>query len=154
MKLLNITYPDINNGPGCRVTIWLPGCTHRCPGCHNAWTAEYDQGYPFDDKARSELFDILDKDYISGLTVSGGDPLDQSDEILGDLAGLLSEVKERYPDKTIWLYTGYTLDTLHDMQLDVLEHCDVLVDGPYIEALRDPSLAFRGSSNQHIIHLQ
>ena len=85
MKYLKITSPDIENGPGCRVTLWIPGCTHKCPGCHNAWTADYNQGKVFDEDAYNELKSILDKPYIKGLTISGGDPMDQDDQTLIDL---------------------------------------------------------------------
>ena len=153
MKYLKITSPDINNGTCCRVTLWLPGCTHKCPGCHNAWTADYNIGKDFDDKAKCEIYNILNKSYISGITISGGDPLDQNETILEELKLFLCELKEKYPTKSIWIYTGYKYNDLNTNQLAVLAYCDVLVDGPYIRELNDPSLAFRGSSNQDIIIL-
>lgn len=154
MKYINITHPDINNGLGCRVTLWIPGCSHNCPGCHNKWTHNYEQGYDFDDKTKEELFNLLSKSYIKGLTISGGDPLDQTKYILGELSQLLSEINNRFPTKDIWVYTGCTYEHLNEDQLNVLKHCDVLVDGPYMESLRDTSLPFRGSSNQRIINLK
>lgn len=154
MKYLNITSPDIENGPGCRVTLWIPGCTHRCPGCHNAWTANYNQGQEFTQDTYEELCSILDKPYIKGLTISGGDPLDQNDEVLTDLCQLVFDIKEKFPYKDIWLYTGYMIEQLKDMQLDILHYVDVLVDGPFIQDWKDTTLPFRGSLNQRIIDLK
>lgn len=150
MRYITITHPDINNGTGCRVTLWIPGCTHNCPGCHNAWTACYNIGQIFDQNAKDLIFKELSKDYIAGLTVSGGDPLDQSFEVLEELKEFLVEVKEKFPSKNIWLYTGFYLDDLSPSQLDVVNICDVVVDGPFIKSQADPSLAFRGSNNQTI----
>lgn len=153
MKYINITHPDINNGTGCRVTLWIPGCTHNCPGCHNAWTSHYNIGKEFDENAKELIYNELSKPYIDGLTISGGDPLDQNLGTLADLREFLVTIKDRFPTKTIWLYTGYYLDDLNDWQLEVVNLCDVIVDGPFIKELADKSLAFRGSSNQKIIHL-
>lgn len=154
MKYLNITSPDIENGPGCRVTLWIPGCTHRCPGCHNAWTADYNQGQEFTQDTYEELCSILDKPYIKGLTISGGDPLDQNDEVLTDLCQLVFDIKEKFPYKDIWLYTGYMIEQLKGIQLDILNYVDVLVDGPFIREWKDTTLPFRGSLNQRIIDLK
>lgn len=148
-----MTYPDIENGPGCRVTIWIPGCTHKCPGCHNAWTANYNQGEDFTIDDFNKLCSILDKPYIKGLTISGGDPLDQDDATLIDLCQLVFDIKNKYPSKDIWLYTGYYKDDLHGIQLDILNYIDVLVDGPYERDKRDLTIPFRGSTNQNIIKL-
>lgn len=153
LKYLKITSPDVNNGTGCRVTLWIPGCTHKCPFCHNSWTADYNIGKPLDDTAKSLIFNILSKPYIAGLTISGGDPLDQSDVVLHELSKFLSDVKNKFPEKNIWMYTGYYYNDLKTNQLNVLKYCDVLVDGPFIKDLADPSLPFRGSSNQSIIYL-
>lgn len=153
MKYLKITSPDIENGPGCRVTLWIPGCTHKCPGCHNAWTADYNQGQEFTKDTFEELCSILDKPYIKGLTISGGDPLDQDDQTLIDLIQLCFDIKLEYPTKDIWLYTGYYKDDLKDKQIELLNYIDVLVDGPFEIDKRDTTLPFRGSSNQRIINL-
>lgn len=154
MKYLKITYPDIENGPGCRVTIWLPGCTHNCPGCHNKWTHDYSIGMDFTWDDFEALCNILSKPYISGLTISGGDPLDQSDETLIDLCQLVFDIKQRFPDKDTWVYTGFYKDDLHGIQLDILNYIDVLVDGPYEQDKRDLTIPFRGSTNQNIINLK
>lgn len=153
MKYLKMTSPDINNGPGCRVTLWLPGCSRNCPGCHNAWTHDYNQGDEFTQDTFDELCELLDKPYIAGLTISGGDPLMQNDDVLTDLLQLVYEVKEKYPTKTIWLYTGYWLNELNGIQLDILKYCDYLVQGPFEMHKKDTTLPFKGSSNQSITKL-
>lgn len=153
MKYLKITSPDIENGPGCRATLWIPGCTHKCPGCHNAWTSDYNQGQEFTQDTYEELCNILDKPYIKGLTISGGDPMDQDDQTLIDLIQLCFDISLEYPIKDIWLYTGYYKEDLKDKQLELLNYIDVLVDGPFEIAKRDTTLSFRGSSNQRIIKL-
>lgn len=153
MKYLKITSPDIENGPGCRVTLWIPGCTHKCPGCHNAWTADYNQGQEFTQDTYEELCNILDKPYIKGLTISGGDPMDQDDQTLIDLIQLCFDISLEYPTKDIWLYTGYYKEDLKDKQLELLNYIDVLVDGPFEIAKRDITLPFRGSWNQRIINI-
>ena len=153
MKYLKITSPDIENGPGCRVTLWIPGCTHKCPGCHNAWTADYNQGQEFTTDDFEYLKSILDKPYIKGLTISGGDPMDQDDQTLIDLIQLCFEISLEYPTKDIWLYTGYYKEDLKDKQLELLNYIDVLVDGPFEIDKRDTTLPFRGSTNQRIIQL-
>jgi anaerobic ribonucleoside-triphosphate reductase activating protein len=153
MKYLKITSPDIENGPGCRVTLWIPGCTHKCPGCHNAWTADYNQGKEFTTDDFEYLKSILDKPYIKGLTISGGDPLDQDDQTLIDLIQLCFDISLEYPTKDIWLYTGYYKEDLKCKQLELLNYIDVLVDGPFEMDKRDITLPFRGSTNQRIIKL-
>ena len=156
MRYLRITSPDINNGTGCRVTLWLPGCGRNCPGCHNAWTHDYNQGDEFTQDTFNELCSILDKPYIAGLTISGGDPLMQNDLVLTDLLQLVFDVKERYPDKPIWIYTGYWLHELEEMggiQMDILKYCDFIVQGPFSLYEKDTTLPFRGSSNQKITQL-
>lgn len=155
MRYLKITTPDINNGTGCRVTLWLPGCPWKCKGCHNEWTHEYNQGKVFDPMTEFDLFYELYKPEISGLTISGGDPLAQSDQTLNELLEFVKRVKNVFKDsKTIWVYTGYKIEELNELQLEILRHCDVLVDGRYDKDLRDITLAFRGSSNQRIINLK
>lgn len=155
MKYLKITAPDINNGIGCRVTLWLPGCSHNCFGCHNKWTHDYNQGIEFDQASKKEIYKWLDKKYIDGLTISGGDPLDQPNDILNDLIDFLKQVRQIYGDKkTIWVYTGFKIEELNDIQLEVLKYCNILVDGRYINELRNITLPFRGSENQRIIDLK
>ena len=154
MRYINITSPDINNGTGFRVTLWVAGCSHHCKGCHNPETWNYNQGKKLKE-IKEELFDKLSKSYISGITISGGDPLSQNKLSLLELYFLLRKIKRKFPNKDIWLYTGDVIEDINKDKLKklVLSQCDVLVDGPYKYALRDTSLAFRGSSNQRIIHL-
>lgn len=159
MNVLNVTSPDINNGNGCRVTVWVAGCRHKCKNCHNKWTWLYEQGTPLsDDKIRNAVFNELSKPYIEGITFSGGDPLDQSLASINELYMFIQEIHERFPDKTIWLYTGYTLEELKGFKKtcidNVLANIDYLVDGPYIDEQRDLTLPFRGSRNQRIINMK
>ena len=155
MKILNITSPDVNNGTGFRVTLWIAGCSHHCRGCHNPESWDYNQGKPLRE-VRKDLFDKLDKSYIQGLTLSGGDPLAQSRRNLLELYFLLRRIKKKFPNKDIWIYSGYTHEEILQDKFKklVLSQCDVLVDGLYKYALRDTSLPFRGSSNQRIIYLK
>lgn len=156
MKYLRITSPDINNGTGCRVTLWLPGCARNCEGCHNKWTHDYSLGMEFTKDDFDGLCNILEKPYIDGLTISGGDPLMQNDDVLIDLCQLVFEIKERFPNKTIWIYTGYWLHELEEMngiQMDILKYCDYIVQGPFSLYEKDTTLPFRGSANQKITKL-
>lgn len=155
MRVLNITSPDVNNGLGFRVTLWVAGCNHHCKGCHNPETWNYHQGKKLSE-VKKELFEQLDKEYIKGLTLSGGDPLAQNWKSLIELYILLGQIKRRFPNKDIWIYSGDVYENLleHPIKKRILQRCDVLVDGPYRYALRDTSLPFRGSSNQRIINLK
>lgn len=152
MKYSEITYPDVNNGEGCRVTLFVSGCSHRCKGCHNPETWNFDFGKDFNDKVKNRLFDIVSKPYIKGLTLSGGDPLDSYDDVLD----LVKEFRNRFGEtKDIWVYTGYVIDNLLTLNREeILEYIDVLVDGEYDEKQRDVSLPFRGSKNQRIIKIK
>jgi len=157
LRILDITAPDINNGNGIRVTLWVAGCTHKCKGCHNSWTWNYEQGKVLSKEFNNicdKLGEWLKKDYVEGLTISGGDPLDQSNESLYELNSLLRWVKLNYPKKNIWLYTGYVYEELNKVQKEVLEYVDVLVDGPFIEEKKSYMCPFRGSTNQRIIHIE
>jgi anaerobic ribonucleoside-triphosphate reductase activating protein len=150
VKYLNITKDDMLNGEGLRVVLWVSGCERHCQGCHNAFAWDADCGLEFDDVAREEIFSQLDKDYIAGLTLSGGDPL--SDKNRGAVADLISVVRARYPEKTIWLYSGYKWEEVCNEPL--MGEIDVLVDGEYIEGERDVKLHWCGSSNQRVIDVQ
>ena len=158
LRILNITAPDINNGNGVRVTLWVSGCSHKCKGCHNKWTWNYNQGKIFaedSDEILNKLSNWLSRDYVDGLTISGGDPLDQDKNTLFELKQIVNWVKTNFPSKTIWIYTGYTYEELNEYQLAVVENIDVLVDGPYKEELRDIAhCPFRGSTNQRIIYIK
>lgn len=154
MNYCGITAPDIANGTGCRVVLWISGCNHKCKGCHNPETWNYTYGKALNEDTKNIIYRWLSKPYIKGLTISGGDPLDRGDDELLELLNLCKEIKNNYPNKDIWIYTGYTYEELNNAQKEVLHYCDILVDGQYIEELRDLSLPFRGSSNQRIINLK
>ena len=149
MNIRSITFPDINNGLGCRVTLWTSGCNHHCKGCHNQCTWGFNEGRPFNDAEKEKLFSILSLPYIKGLTLSGGDPIDN----YADVLPLAKEAKAKFPDKDIWLYTGYTVEQLREMGRDeIIDYVDYIVDGEFVISKRDITLAFRGSSNQRIWH--
>ena len=144
MRYHKITYTDVNNGLGCRVTLWISGCTHHCKGCHNQETWSFESGRLFDDEATEKLFEILSLPYVKGLTLSGGDPVDSCEDVIA----LLKEMKEKFPEKDVWLYTGYQMCELFENE--ILNYVDYVVDGKYVEEERDTTLAFRGSKNQKI----
>lgn len=154
MRYHNITFPDMNNGDGLRVVLWLSGCSHKCKGCHNPQTWNVNSGIPFDEEAEKELFDALDKPYISGLTLSGGDPLHENN--LQNVLNLVNKIRLLLPQKTIWVYTGYTWEQCleHQIRKEIVTICDVLVDGEYIDSQRDITLKWRGSRNQRVINIQ
>ena len=146
----NITTDDMLNGDGLRVVLWTAGCTHKCEGCHNPITWDVQGGLLFDDHAKTEIFHELEKDYISGITFSGGDPLHPANcQAITDLA---KELRSRFPQKTIWLYTGFEWEEICTLQ--IVHYLDVLVDGRYIEKQRDTKLFWRGSANQRVIDVQ
>jgi anaerobic ribonucleoside-triphosphate reductase activating protein len=154
LRILDITAPDINNGNGLRVTLWVAGCKHHCKGCHNSWTWEFNQGKNLDTDIFDELSNWLSKDYIEGLTISGGDPLCQEGDGLSLLKSVITWVRRNFPKKNIWMYTGYVYEDLTGLKREIADSVDVLVDGPYIEELRDIAhTPFRGSTNQRIIYI-
>ena len=153
MNYHNITKDDMKNGDGLRVVLWVAGCSHHCENCQNPITWDPNDGIEFDSKAKEELYSILSLDYISGITFSGGDPLYCGNR--ETIYSLIKEIKELYPDKTIWLYTGYTFDqVLKIVPTEILQNIDVIVDGRYVEALRDTTLYWRGSHNQRVINVK
>ena len=153
MNYHNITKDDMKNGDGLRVVLWVAGCSHHCPNCQNPITWDPDDGKLFDKDARKELLDILSQDYISGITLSGGDPLFEGNR--EDIYELIEYTKSVYPNKTVWLYTGYTFSQLKEfVPIGILNKIDIIVDGPYIEKFRDATLKWRGSSNQRVIDVR
>lgn len=155
MNYHNITKDDMLNGDGLRVVLWVAGCSHHCKGCQNPVTWDPADGVPFTGETYAELVKELNHDYISGLTLSGGDPLFQYNRT--DIITLVELVKQRFPDKTIWCYTGFTWEEcFNDEQVRkyILPYIDVLVDGRYIETQRDVNLHWRGSKNQRVIKVQ
>lgn len=149
MRYHNITKDDMLNGDGLRTVLWVAGCTHACPGCHNPITWDINGGLPFDKAAKEELFSYLEKPYISGITFSGGDPLHPCNR--EEITELAKEIRQNFPQKTIWLYTGFLWEEICD--LPVVQYLDVLVDGEFVQALKDTKLYWRGSSNQRVINV-
>ena len=150
MNYLGIDKASISNGPGVRVVLWVSGCTVHCKGCQNPESWDFNAGKLFDKAAKQELFDALNKPYIRGITFSGGHPLEKENR--NKVYQLCKEIKNNFPTKDIWLYTGYTLENLQSYV--ILEYIDVLIDGPYIEEQRDITLKFRGSKNQRLIDVK
>lgn len=150
MNYAGIKKVDIANGPGVRVSLFVSGCRNHCPGCFNPETWDFDYGEPFTDETEEELIKALRPSWIQGLSILGGDPMEPENQEA--LLPFLRRVKEEMPEKDIWLYTGYCIEDVADSS--ILPYVDVLVDGPFIEAEKDISLAFRGSRNQRIIDLR
>lgn len=158
MNYFKIDKCSISNGDGIRTVLWLSGCSHDCEGCHNPETHDVSNGKFFDDNAKEELFNILSKPYVDGITFSGGDPLYFLN--IREVFKLSSEIREKFPNKTQWLYTGYTWEQIIEMSFEnslieeLINSLDVIVDGRFVKKLRDVSLQFRGSSNQRIIDVR
>lgn len=142
---------SVSNGTGVRTVLWVSGCGLFCRNCHNSQTWDFNSGIPFTDDTMQELLYELDKPYIKGLTLSGGHPLDplNAPEVLK----IVKRVKVNQPSKDIWIYTGYTWEYVmqNETLKEIMQYTNVLVDGEYVDELRDISLAFRGSGNQRII---
>lgn len=168
---------DMLNGSGLRVVVFMSGCDHHCPDCHNPQTWSPCSGKLFDTSAVKEIFKELDKDYISGVTFSGGDPLHENN--IYPMLGTLRWIKKEYPNKTIWLYTGYTLEELYNKyktykdkvfdasnvfewaeysawatRLDIIQECDVVCDGRFKKELADVNFPWVGSTNQRVIDMK
>lgn len=150
MNYHNITTDDMLNGDGLRVVLWVSGCTHHCPGCHNPQTWDAKSGILFDDQAKAEIFEELRKDYIDGITFSGGDPLFPDNRY--EVFRLIDEIRTLFPNKTVWLYTGYKFEVVKSLLK--LWPVDVLVDGMYVEDKRDVTLHWKGSGNQRVIDVK
>ena len=154
MNYHNIKTDDMLNGDGLRVTCWVSGCNMGCFNCYNPQTWDFDSGIPFTEETMQEILYDLSKPYIKGLTLSGGHPLDPHNA--PKVLEIVKRVKMVFPNKDIWIYSGYVWeDIIKDNTLkEILKCTDVLVDGAYVDELRDISLAFRGSSNQRIIDVK
>lgn len=150
MNYINILDCDIADGEGVRVTLFVSGCSHHCKDCQNPDSWNPETGKPFNQKAKQKLLELLSRDYIDGLTLSGGDPLFSPNREC--ITQLCKEVKEKFPNKTIWLYTGYEYKDIKS--LEVLNYIDILVDGEFQIDKRDITLPFRGSTNQSIIYIE
>ena len=141
------------DGEGFRTVIFFSGCRHRCPGCHNPETHDFSNGQIFDAKIQNEISSyVRETNLIAGVTLSGGDPMYSAEAVIP----FVEELKQTCPSKSVWIYSGFTYEEIiqDPLMKRLLSLCDVLVDGPFIEALRDITLAFRGSSNQRIIDVQ
>lgn len=151
---------DIANGPGVRVSLFVSGCTHHCKGCFNEMTWDFQYGREFAEEDVEKIIKLLEPSYIAGLTLLGGEPMEYRNQ--QGILPLLRRVKEKYPDKTVWCYTGYLYDKdiLEDFcgkweeTKEIVSYLDVIVDGEFVEELKDISLRFRGSSNQRIIDVR
>ena len=157
MNYHNIVQNDLMNGPGLRVVLFVSGCDHHCKNCQNPQTWDYNSGIPFDEPAMFEIIQGLKNDYISGLTISGGDPL--SEKNISVVMDIINRVREIYGnEKSIWVYTGYTIDELIDRgditTTSILKSIDGLVDSEYIDELKSPELPWIGSSNQHVFQMK
>lgn len=158
MNYANIKYIDTADGPGVRVSLFVSGCEIHCDGCFNKIAWDFDYGKPFTEIEENEILEACDKEYISGLTILGGEPFSPENQKV--IVELIKKFKEKFPKKTLWMYTGYVLDKdllpgqrkyVEGVTGLILDSIDVLVDGPFILAERNLSLKFRGSNNQRIL---
>ena len=154
MKYHNITHDDMLNGDGLRVVLWVAGCEHHCKGCQNPITWNPNKGITFDDKAKEEIFEELGKTHVSGITFSGGDPLHPRNR--SHVFLLIKQIKEKFPTKTIWVYTGYTWEQIQGNKYlpSVIKFVDVLVDGKFEKEKADFNYHWAGSTNQRVIDVQ
>lgn len=157
MNYAEIKCPDVANGPGCRVSLFVSGCTHHCPGCFNEQAQDFSFGKPFTNETIDEIIELLKPDYIKGMTLLGGEPFEPANQKA--LLPLVKRVRDTYPNKSIWAFSGYLFDK--DLlgrfakqmpeTMELLKRIDVLVDGEFILAQRDLMLKFKGSANQRTI---
>ena len=161
MKYSAIKYNDIANGPGVRTVLFVSGCTHHCKGCFQPETWDFDHGMPFTKEVEDQILDSLDSEYIEGLTLLGGEPMEPVNQEA--LVPFIRRFRERFPAKSLWCYTGYTYDVdvapaegkVHTAVTDeFLNMIDVLVDGEFVLEEKDITLLFRGSRNQRLIDLR
>lgn len=162
MNYATIKWTDIADGEGVRISLFVSGCTHHCKNCFNQVAWDFDYGEPFDETIQNKILKELSNDYIAGLSLLGGEPLEPQNQEA--LLPFIKQVRERYPKKTIWCYTGFVLEektgALKEINKNtpytkkLISMFDVLVDGAYIEELKDVRLKFRGSSNQRVIDVQ
>lgn len=153
MNYHDIKHDDMNNGPGLRVTLFVSGCDHYCNGCQNPETWDTKSGIPFDNTAIEEIFKQLNNDYISGITFSGGDPLNANNRV--EVCSLIHQIRLKYgKSKSIWIYTGYTWEEIVNTLTPVLLGVDVLIDGMFDKDLADVNYHWAGSTNQRVIDVQ
>jgi anaerobic ribonucleoside-triphosphate reductase activating protein len=150
---------DVANGPGVRVSLYVSGCTHHCKNCFNQEAWDFQYGKPFGSEAVQEIMEDLEPSYIRGFSLLGGEPFEPANQAV--LVGLLRHIRERFPEKTIWCYSGYLYDTellagkVGDPEItrEMLGYLDILVDGEFVDAEKDLNLRFKGSRNQRIINV-
>lgn len=160
MNYGEIKFPDIANGEGVRVSLFVSGCTHRCRGCFNPQTWDFSFGKPFTSETESYLLSLLENDFVSGLTLLGGEPLEAENQAV--LLPFVRRVKETFPTKTVWCYSGYTWESLlartqaqgGEITRQLLSYLDVLVDGPFLLEEKSVMLQFRGSRNQRVLDVR
>lgn len=160
MNYAGIKYCDIANGLGCRTVLFVSGCRNHCKGCFQPHTWDFTYGEPFDEAVQKEILDSLEPNYVSGLTLLGGEPFEPENQ--KELLPFVKKVRELYPKKNIWAFTGYLYDKdlvpggrRYTEETDqLLDMIDVLVDGPFVEELKDITLKFRGSQNQRVLDLK
>ncbi len=150
MRYHNITTDDMLNGDGLRTVLWVAGCNHHCDGCQNPITWDVDGGILFDEAAENELFEKVKPDYISGITFSGGDPLHPKNR--DEVTRLCEKFHTLFPQKNIWLYTGYLFEEISSLR--IIKNIDVLVDGEFVKPHADPKLHLKGSANQRVINVK
>ena len=150
MRYNKIRKMDISNGPGVRVSIFLQGCAFKCKNCFNPETHDFNGGLEFNQDVVNKVLELANKDHIAGLSILGGEPMHPKN--IEATKMLAKAFKEKYPDKTVWVWSGFLFDNLKDK--DVLNYIDVLVDGQFVDELRDPMLHWKGSSNQRVIDVQ
>ena len=159
MNYIDIYKSDTTNGPGIRVVLWVSGCSHKCKECHNPQTWDQNAGIEFDKDAEKTLVEYLKKPWIAGLTLSGGDPLFENN--LNEVYAIVKKIKTELPNKTIWLYSGFTWEDIFDSQDEnmllrqkIVSLCDVFVDGPFKINKKNLLLKWKGSENQKVIDVQ
>ena len=163
MRYAQITPFEICNGKGAGVSLFTQGCHFRCKGCFNQKTWDFDGGKEWTEEIKNKFFKLIDRPYIKRVSILGGEPL--ANENVSEVFNLIEEIKNKFPDKSIWLYTGYSLEDIiepkncklneiHLLRATIVKMCDVLVDGRYVDGLKDLTLKFRGSSNQRVIDVQ
>lgn len=150
MRYAKIEKNSIANGPGIRVVLWCQGCSLHCKGCHNPDTWDENKGTVFTSSDISIIYDELKKPWVSGITFSGGHPLENYNIYM--CTYIAEQIKKNYPQKDIWLYTGWLWEDVKDLK--IMKYVDVVVDGPYIEEQRNISLPYCGSNNQRVIDVQ
>ncbi len=147
MRYAKIRKMDISNGPGVRVSIFMQGCSFHCKNCFNPETWDFNGGLAFDDSVIDQVLNLCKEDYIAGLSILGGEPMHPNN--IEATTQLVKSFKKKYPKKNIWIWSGFLFDQLKDKE--VLKNIDVLVDGQFVDEKKDPTLKWRGSSNQRVI---